>query len=316
MKRQGFQLIAVTALAMIAIGGTAWAQTFPIKWAGLNYGYFKGSKAVVVPAYHLTLITSQQATAVGGIGARARMTKILSGVDEATLRNLATEAHSDLKARFVAAGLPVATDEQAQAMVAASGVAPLPGNVQVVTMESGGFTLNKSLKQGWVTVGSDSAPALAPFAYGANVTAAASASGKIVKGQPENTLALMPHLVLDFASIGGSTRGGFGGRTTASVGGATGFTLRGVASGILAAKALSRGYTFPFYFRAEGDYGVATPFATERLGAADVAPLMSVGNTIARGDAVEVNLPVWQNLVRASFKDYNAAIVAAVLKGK
>jgi hypothetical protein len=318
-RRSLLQLTAASSLAaasMMATSNTAWAQTFPIRWAGLNYGYFRGSNAIVVPTYHLTLITSQQATAVGGIGARARMTKVLSGIDEATLRNLTNEAHADLKARFVVAGLPVASDEQAQAIVEASGVARLSGNVQVVAMEAGGFTLNKSLKQGWVTVGAAAAPALAPFAYGANVQAAAGASGKLVKGQPENTLALMPHLVLDFASIGGSIGGGLLGRVTASVGGNTEFTLRGLASGILAAKALPRGYTFPFYFRAEGDYGVATPFATERRGAADVAPLMSVGNTIARGDAVEVNLEAWRGLVQASYRDYNAAIVAAVLRGK
>ena len=232
------------------------------------------------------------------------------------MRKLASEAHADLKARFVAAGLHVATDEQARAMVTASGVAPLPGNVQVVAMDAGGFTLNESLKQGWVTVGSTEAPALAPYAYGANAMTAASASGKVVANQPENTLALMPHLVLDFATIGGATGGRFGGRTTAIVGGETAFTLRAAASGILAAKALARGRAFPFYFRAEGDCGVATRFATERLGATDVAPLMSVGNTIARGDAVVVNMPVWMDLVRAAYKDYNAAIVAAVLKGR
>jgi hypothetical protein len=318
-RRTLVKLATTSGLATVVMMATtikAWAQTFPIRWAGLNYGYFRGSNAIVVPTYHLTLITSQQATAVGGIGARARMTKVLSGVDEATLRRLTNEAHADLKARFAAAGLPVASDEQALALVEASGVVRLPDNMQVVAMEAGGFTLNKSLKQGWVTVGAAAAPALAPFAYGANVQAAAVASGKLVKGQPENTLALIPHLVLDFASIGGSTGGGMLGRVTARVGGSTSFTLRGLASGILAAKALPRGATFPFYFRAEGDYGVATPFATERTGAADVAPLMSVGNTIARGDVVEVNLEAWKSLVQASYRDYNSAIVAAVIRGR
>ena len=77
-----------------------------------------------------------------------------------------------------------------------------------------------------------------------------------MKGQNENTLALMPHLVLDFATIGGATGGGFRGRTSASVEGNTAVTLCGAASGILAAKALSRGQTFPLYFRG-ADYGLA-----------------------------------------------------------
>lgn len=76
MTRKLYKLGAAAAALVLTLGSTAWAQTFPIKWAGLNFGYFKGSNAIVVPTYHLTLITSQQATAVGGIGARARMTKV------------------------------------------------------------------------------------------------------------------------------------------------------------------------------------------------------------------------------------------------
>jgi hypothetical protein len=34
----------------------------------------------------------------------------------------------------------------------------------------------------------------------------------------------------------------------------------------------------------------------------------------ARGDAVVVNLPVWESLVRDAYSGYNAAIVAAVVK--
>eukprot|EP01030_Chromulinospumella_sphaerica_P018844 gene18844-18717_t len=124
--------VGVAIAAQSSLGG----QTFPIKMASHDKNYFKGSNAIILPTYQLTFITGNQATAVGG-GARARNTKVLAGVDEATMRKLADEAHADLRAQFVAAGLPVASDETAQAMIAANTIPLQPGNRYVVEAKGG-----------------------------------------------------------------------------------------------------------------------------------------------------------------------------------
>jgi hypothetical protein len=315
--RQPSSLLRLAALAAaVSLGvGPAAAQTFPIQFDKHQSSYFKGVGPIVLPTYHLTYIVSQQATAVGGIGARARMTKVLSGVDEATLRRLTDEAHADLRAQFTAAGYTVLSDEQARAMVAANTIPELPGNAEVVSGD-GGFTINKSLKLGYVTLGPSAAPALAPYKYGANYLSQIGFNNRLAKGQPQGTLALVPNLVLDFADMNASTGSNFGRGASASVGGSAAFSLRGVSSGVIVVKVLDRDRMFPAFIRPKTDYGVATPFATERLGGADVAPLSIAGNSIARGDAVVVDLPAWEGLVRAAYKDYNAAIVAAVVKGR
>src|SRR3990167_6561621 len=192
-----FASFAVLGAALSLIAGEAAAQSFPIKMASYNKGYFKGFRSVVLPSYNVTFITATQATAVGG-GARARLNKVLVGVDEATMRKLADEAHTDLRAQFTAAGIPVAGDETAAAMIAANTIPVLPGNRDVVNA-SGGITVNKSVRQSYVTVGPKAAPLLAPYkpalaANGANVMAMTPFNNRLVTGQPEGTMAVIPTL--------------------------------------------------------------------------------------------------------------------------
>jgi hypothetical protein len=311
-----FATLAGLVAALSLTAPAAIAQTFPIKMASYNKGYFKGFNAVVLPSYNMTFITASQATAVGG-GARARLTKVLVGVDEETMRKLADEAHADLRAQFTAAGIPVASDETATAMLAANTIPVHPGNRDVVDA-SGGITLNKSLRQSYVTVGPKAAPLLTP--YKTNLTGGGALSmiafnNRIAKGQPEGTMAVIPTLVLDFANVGASTSSNMRGNSASAQGGAA-FTIRGVASGIIFAKVIGRGYIFPFFIRPESESGVATPFSVDVAGAANVAPVSVMGESVARGDAVIVDLPAWEGLVRAAYKSYNSAIVTAALKGK
>ncbi|MDO9337923.1 MAG: hypothetical protein Q7T61_16120 [Caulobacter sp.] len=309
-------LVAAIAATLTLGVGVAVAQTFPIKMASYDKNYFKGSNAVILPTYNLTFITANQATAVGG-GARARNTKVLAGVDEATMRRLADEAHADLRAQFVAAGLPVASDETAQAMVVANTIPLQPGNRHVVDAK-GGITVNKSLRQSYVSVGAAKAPILAPYKTdlsGGSYLSMIQFNNRIAKGQPEGSLVVIPTLVIDFANMSAAAQSGFK-RNTASAGGAAVFSIRGVASGTFFAKVIDRGRIFPFYIRPEGDYGVPNAFARDEAGAADVAPLSVMGESVARGDAVVVDLPAWENLVRAAFRAHNATIVAATLRGK
>jgi hypothetical protein len=250
---------------------------------------------------------------VGG-GAKARSTVTLTGIDEAQLRRLADEAQADLRAQFSAAGFTMVGDEQARAMVAANTIPAMPNNIEVVSNE-GGFTINKSLRQSYVTVGPAAVPALEPYRYGANYMGMIQFNNRLAKGQSEGTLAVVPHLVLDFASIGASTSS-TNKANKASAGGSIGFTLRGVASGVFVVKVIRRDTMFPAFIRPENDVAVATPFARVEPGGADVAPLSIGGTSTARGDAVVVDRAAWEGLVRTAFKDYNAAIVAAVVKGR
>ena len=73
------------------------------------------------------------------------------------MRKLADEAYADLRAQFEAAGVPVISEAETQAMVTQAGMERLPGN-----MEKGGggpgITIGKSLKRGYVTYGASGAP--------------------------------------------------------------------------------------------------------------------------------------------------------------
>lgn len=302
------------AAICLSIAAPAAAQSFPIKWSSHGSSYFKGVGPIVLPSYHLTFITSKEATAVGGFGARARMTKSLAGVDEATLRRLSDEAYADLSAQFTAAGYTVVDPEKTREIIAAGGIQLQPGNVS--TAQAGqAIVVNKAVSNGHAMFGPAAAPALAPFRPGANPMGWNAQYPKLVAGQPQNTLAVLPYLVLDFGNLGADT-GSKRGRATATVGGDLAFTIRGVQSGLIVVKALDRGRVWPAFIRPENEPSVATVFATEVAGGAGVRPLQIGTDNLTRGDAVVVDLPVWEGLVRQAFKDYNAAIVAAVVKGR
>ncbi|WP_293681683.1 hypothetical protein [uncultured Phenylobacterium sp.] len=306
------------AIVLAVAAPAAQAQTFPIKMANHNKGYFKGFTSVVLPSYNFTVITANQATAVGG-GAASRLNKVLFGVDEAAMRKMADEAHADLRAQFTAAGIPVAGDEASQDALKASGVALQPGNLDLVKA-TGGITVNQSLRQSYATVGATAAPMLGAFKSvlggGPGAAAAAKAAETVAKGQPDGAMVVIPTLVVDFAAMQAGVQSNSR-RTSATTSGGAAFTIRGVASGMFFAKVYNRGKSvFPFYARPEGDYGSAAPFADDVAGGATVAPTSAFGDNAARGDAVVVNLAAWEGLVRDAYKSYNATLVKAALAGK
>lgn len=311
---------AAFAAALSVAAAPALAETFPVKMASYQKGYFKGFTSVALPSYNFTLITANQATAVGG-GAASRLNAVLVGIDQAEMRKMADEAHADLRAQFVAAGIPVADDATTGGLTKANGVAFHPGNYEAVKV-SGGITLNKSLRQSWASVGPTAAPMLTAYkpdltnTSGSNYAAQARMSNTLAKGHPDGALLVMPTLVLDFAAMeaGASTnlRG-----TTATTSGKAAFAIRGVASGISYAKVYNKGKAvFAFYTRPEGDYYSKAPFATALAGAATVAPTNAFGDNASRGDAVVVDVPAWEGLVRDAYRAYNAQIVKAALSGK
>jgi len=306
--------LPIAAALCLAFAAPATAQTFPIKWSSHQSSYFRGVGPIVLPSYHLTFITSKEATAVGGFGARARLTKSLAGVAEATRARLPNEAYADFSAPLAAAGFTVVDPDRTREIIAAGGIQLQPGNVS--TAQAGqGIVVNSAVSVGHAMFGPAAAPALAPFRPGSNVMSWTAQYPKLIAGQPQNTLAVLPYLVLDFGNLGadtGSRRGG----ATATVGGDMAFTGRGVQSGLIVVTMLDRGRVFPAFIRPENEPSVSAAFATEVPGGAGVRPLQIGTENLTRGDAVVVNLPVWEDLVRRAFKDYNAAIVAAVVKGR
>lgn len=325
MHRRLF-LSAAAASALAFAARPALAEPMTVKWAYTHNGMFKGHRRVAIPAYHINFIVWQQATAAASIGARSRLAILLTGVDIPTLRKLTDEAYTDLKAQFTAAGIGVVPETDARAMVAAAGMERLPGNM--VTVGGGpGITIGKSVRRGFVTIGATDAPALTAYRQpesqtGLGAMAAATqlnAGARMYKSAWDlDANILVPSLTLDFAAMEASTGGMFGG--VASAGGSIRFRIDMDSPTWTLNPASGGRFGTPGGLRPVRDVVSQTPFATVEEGGAGVR---SMGTWVdenyqtvarARGDAVVVNLPVWESLVRDAFRAYNAAIVGAVAK--
>lgn len=318
---------AATLAALMLAATPAMAEPMTVKWVNQHDGLFKGHKRVVIPAYHVNFITSQQATAVATIGARSRLAMVLAGTDEATLRKLTDEAYADLKAQFAAAGIDVVSEAEAKALVEASGMERMPGNM-TRTGGGPGITIGKSLRRGFVTFGATDAPALAAYklpesqtGFGAMAAAGQiGAGGKMAKPAWDlDANVLVPSLTLDFAEMEAATGQGMFG-ATANASGAVKFILRADSPTHTLNPAGGGRFSTPGALRPAKDFVSKTRFATVEQGA---APVRSMGNWVdenyqtiarARGDAVVLDVPVWEGLVRDAYRAYNAAIVAAVVK--
>lgn len=325
MHRRLF-LTAAAASALTFAARPAFAEPMTVKWVGAHDGQFKGHKRVVIPAYHINFIVWQQATAAASIAARSRLVLLLTGVDVATLRKLTDEAYADLRAQFAAAGIEVVSEADAQAMVATAGMERLPGNMAVV---GGGksITIGKSVRRGFVTVGASQAPALTAYRLpesqtGLGAMAAATqinAGARMYKSAWDlDASILVPSLTLDFAAMEASTGGMFGG--VASAGGSVRFRIDMDSPTWTLNPASGGRFGTPGALRPGKDVVSQTQFATVEEGKAAVR---SLGTWVdenyqevarSRGDAVVVNLPVWEGLVRDAYRGYNAAIVGAVAK--
>lgn len=319
---------AAMALALLATTPAA-AEPLTVKFVGQNDGMFKGHQRVVIPTYHVNFITSQQATAVATIGARTRLAMVLAGIDEPTMRKLTDEAYADLKAQFTAAGIEVVSEADAQALVATSGMERIPGNMAKAG-GGPGITIGKSLRRGYVIFGATDAPALAAYrmpesqtGFGAMAVAGQiGAGGKMAKPAWElDANVLIPSLTVDFAQMEASTGQGLFG-ATANASGAVKFMIRTDSVTNTVNPAGGGRFSTPGALRMAKDSVSTTRFATIEEGGAPVR-VGSMGTWVdenyqtvarARGDAVVVDLPVWEGLVRDAYRGYNAAVVAAVAK--
>ncbi|MDP3659069.1 hypothetical protein [Phenylobacterium sp.] len=318
--------LAATAFALSLAAGQADAETFPVKLTPTFAQLFKGHTKVGIPTYHLNFVTSQQATAVAGIGARTRLAMVLAGVDETTMRRLADEAYADLRKQFEAAGIPVLSAEETAALVDGAGMERIPGNVD----KGGGgpgITIGKSLKRGYVTYGPSAAPALAAYRTMGSplgVTGFASiGTGKMAMPAWNLDANLVsPSLTIDFAQMEASTGSDFLGRAKASTSGNVAFIIR-QGSTVSILNPMNKGYgAAPGAMRPDKDVISDEVFATLEEGGAPVrvGSMTAIADdnyqmvARARGDAVVVNLPVWEGLVRDAYRDYNAAIVSVAVK--
>lgn len=326
MQRRQF-LGAAAAAAVLLGARPALAEPMTVKWTTQFDSQFKGHQRVVIPAYHVNFITWQQATAVATIGARSRLAMVLGGVDEAGLRRLTDEAYADLKAQFTGAGIGVVPEAEAQALVATAGMERMPGNM-ALTGGGPGITIGKSLRRGFVTFGATDAPALTAYklpesqtGFGAMAVAGQiNAGNRMIKPAWDlDATILIPSLTLDFAQMDAATGQGMFG-ATASAGGAVKFSIDADSPVHTINPVMNGRSANPGSLRPNKEVVSKTPFAAVDKGAAQVR---SMGNWVdenyqtiarARGDAVIVDLPVWEGLVRDAYRAYNAAIVAAVVK--
>ena len=316
-------LIAVTALVVaLASPLAAVADTFNIQMTGQHRGVVRGQR-FVIPTYHVNFVTSQQATSVMSISSRARLAMVLQGVDQATMRRLTNEAFEDLRTQMAAAGLTVMSVEETRALTTASGIRELPGNLEVAGIGPS-ITIGSSVRRGWVTMGPDAAPALAPLA---TMRSTLSTFGAIQALTPFNRVpnsadmvVFAPSLVIDFARMQAARRTMFSGAASASGQVAFGVLL---SSRVTAQKPAGRmNIGTPGGFAPRADVFTETPFAQLVEGGAAVNGSALLADTFdenyqavvrARGDAVVVDLPVWEGLVRDAYRDYNAAIVQAIV---
>lgn len=310
--------------ASAAMAGVAHAQLSPIAFAGAVQGNtFKVRKNIAITAYHVNFITWHEANAIATIGARTRLNWVLTGVPRATMKALVNEAHADLKAKLTAAGVPLLADDQAKALSA--GVEMLPNNTDIKGTSSP-ITLGEQVKKGWATFGADAAPAIKGYHNPGNPTGFAGigmlqVNGKVgAAAKAADALVIMPNVTLDFADMSTSTGRSLAGGARANASGKVGFSLR-ASSVTNMIVAMDRGAPFPQALRMSKDATAATPFATVMTGEAAVKEFSGVtsddyGNANARGDAIKVDLPVWEGLARKALQDYNTALVAAIVKGR
>lgn len=322
MTRRTLGLGALALGTAATLPFTARAEAFAVRMTGQHRGLLRAD-GFAIATYHLNFVTSQQATSVASITARTRLAMVMEGPDQALMRRLTNEAYADLRAQMEAAGLVLMPVEETRTMTREAGLEELPGNQEIAGIGPG-ITIGASLKRGWATFGPDAAPALEALrgvmrGPGLGQIGAISALNPLNR-RPEmqGKAALAPSLVLDFARMDAARPGLFGG--AASVSGNVAFGLL-AESQVSAVKPARMGMGTPGVFRVRDSVFSPTRFAELVQGGAAVRAGPSFSDTIddsyraiqrARGDAVVIDVPVWEGLVRDAYRGYNAAVVEAV----
>ena len=321
-RRLALFMTAASAAALAAPAAMAQAA---IKFTGSIGNALKRRKRIAVPAYQITYILQQQATAVAGVGASTRLNTVLMGVDEPMLRKLTDEAYADLVAKFTAAGFDVVPASEAKAITA--GVELVPGNADIQAVKAG-ITIGKSIKSGWAAFGATDAPLIQAYhnpgsPTGAPGLAAVGANGKIgAAAKALDAACVIPSLRIDYANLEAHGGGGMFSGGRASVGGDLQFSLRAFSGATFVVQE-DRGAGYGMAIYLAKDLVDKTPFAKVDEGGAGVrggARTSADSNYIlrdhARGDAVWIDPPVWEGLVRKATQTFNTALVEAAVKAR
>lgn len=311
----------LAAAVAILIAAPAAAQTFPVKMAGQHSAHFKGRGRIAVPSYSINYVIAQRASASASVGAKARSTTILAGIDEATMRGLADEAFADLKRQMQAAGLQLASDEEAAGVLRAAGAEMMPGNMD--SGRDGGIVIGKGIKKQYVAFGASAAPLTTLYQTGGKVGGFAAlgkigAVGKLNRpGEAIDSVLLFPSLTVDFAESEVKIGRTLTGDKRASATNEVRFSIR-AESPVNLQNPAGKGLGTPGMFRPAKDYSTDAQFALVE-GAAGASSrehwnsLFDDG-MVQNSSRVVADPAKWSGLVRAAYRDYNAAIVAAILQ--
>lgn len=313
----------LAAAIAIAVAAPAAAQTFPVKMTGQHSAHFKGRARIAVPSYSINYIIAQRASASASVGVKARSTTILAGIDEAAMRGLADEAFADLKRQMQAAGLQLASDEEAAGVLRAAGAEMMAGNMD--SGRDGGIVIGKGIKKQYVAFGASAAPLTTLYQTGGKVGGFAAlgkigAVGKLNRpAEAIDAILLFPSLTVDFAEsevkVGRTLAGG----KRASASNEIRFSIR-TESPVNLQNPATRGLGTPGMFRPAKDYSTDAEFALLE-GESGASSRENWGSLFDDGmvrnsSRVVADPAKWGELVRAAYRDYNGAIVAAILQAR
>jgi hypothetical protein len=316
---------AALVLAVSSVTSSAVAEPLTVQMTGQHRGLVGGMDRYMIPTYHVNFITSQQATAAASIMARTRLAMVLKGPDQAVMRRLTNEAYADLRAQMEAAGLQLVSPEETRALVQAAGYEDVPGNVEIAGIGPS-ITIGTSVRRGWATFGPDAAPALTAFrsmSRPMGIRIPIGGANRLARQLHQTqSIAIAPSLTLDFVNMSASTGSGILGQARASANGRVAFSVL-MDSPVQAYKPAGlAGTGTPGTFGPRRDVTSTTPFAEVIEGGAEVrgsATLSDIADenyiniSRARGDAVVVDMAVWEGLVRDAYRAYNAGIVQAIV---
>ena len=307
------RVLAFAALACLAI--PAIAQTFPITFVGQHSTHFKGKKRIGIASYGINYIVAQKGTAVAATGLDARAVTGLTGVDEATMRLLADEAYADLRVKLTAAGIDMTPEEEVRGALQQAGTALRPGNTE--SNRDGGISIGTGVKKASVAYGASAAPLTDIYSAGGGGFGAFAAMDKIQKlngpGKAIDSVLLFPMLTLDYADTQARRTPTLAGARRGLVSTNVGFGVRMIQSTV---NVVNPAYNAGSFYVAKDVFvdddftaGPQTVTATSN----DSGHALNRIEEQKKGNVV-VDPPSWIALVRAAYRDYNAAIVAVVLE--
>ncbi len=298
--------------AMMCVAAPATAQTFPLKLIGQHSSHFKGKSKVAIASYGINYVVAQKGTAVAGVGLNSRVVTGLTGVDEATMRSLASEGYADLKTQLAAAGITLASEQEVRGALGQAGVAFLPGNTE--SNRDGGITIGKSVKKASVAYGAEAAPLTDMYPARGKVAFGFGSIGKAQKlsepGKAIDSVLIFPVLTVDYADTEAKVTRTLTGAKRGIVESNVAFGIRTQSTVNVVNPAYTAGLFYPVKDVFVEDDFTASPQNITAM-ANDSAYLMNIVDEQKKGNVV-VDLPKWTELVRAAYRAYNAAIVSAI----